>query len=112
MLQIMSRIALLILSLSALSAHAGQDFVAIAYHDVRNDVAADYDPDQLAVSTQHLAAHFAWLHHHGYTPVSIDDIIAAARNERSLPDKAVLLTLDDGFKSVYTDVYPLLKIFN
>ena len=101
----------IILSLVAWSAHAGQSFMAIAYHDVRSDVAADYDPDPLAVSTQNLAAHFAWLHHHGYTPVSIDDLIAAAHGERPLPEKAVLLTFDDGLKSVYTDVFPLLKIF-
>ena len=112
MTRVTSGITLFMLSLLALTAHAGQSFIAIAYHDVRHDVAADYDPDQLAVSTQHLAAHFAWLHHHGYTPVSIDHLIAAAHHERSLPDKAVLLTFDDGLKSVYTDVYPLLKIFD
>ncbi len=111
MLRSTSIISLFILSTFALSAHAEQSFIAIAYHDVRHDLAADYDADQLAISTQHLAAHFAWLHHHGYTPVSIDDLIAAARDERPLPEKAVLLTFDDGLKSVYTDVYPLLQIF-
>ncbi|MFQ5982357.1 MAG: poly-beta-1,6-N-acetyl-D-glucosamine N-deacetylase PgaB, partial [Woeseiaceae bacterium] len=89
------------------AAHSGENFVAISYHDVRHDVVRDYDPDQFAVSTQNLAAHFAWLDHHGYTAISVDDLIAAARNERPLPDKAVLLTFDD----TYTDVYPLLKIF-
>ncbi len=111
MLRIVSSVILIILSLAAFSAHAGQSFMAIAYHDVRSDVAADYDPDPLAVSTQNLAAHFAWLRHHGYTPVSIGDLIAAANGKRSLPEKAVLLTFDDGLKSVYTDVFPLLKIF-
>ncbi len=111
MIRVTSSIAALMLSLLAITAHAGQNFIAISYHDVRHDVVGDYDPDQLAVSTKHLAAHFAWLGHHGYTPISIDDLIAASRNERSLPDKAVLLTIDDGLKSVYTDVYPLLKVF-
>ena len=111
MTRITSSIALFMLSLVALSAHAEQSFIGIAYHDVRHDVTGNYDPDQMAISTQNLAAHFAWLDHHGYTPISIDDLIAAARNEQALPDKAVLLTFDDGLKSVYTDVYPLLKVF-
>ena len=111
MIRVTSSITLFMLSLFALAAHAGQNFIAVSYHDVRHDVVGDYDPDQLAVSTQHLAAHFAWLGHHGYTPISIDDLIAASKNDRPLPDKAVLLTFDDGLKSVYTDVYPLLKIF-
>ena len=111
MIRVTSGITVLMLSLLALTAHAGQSFIAISYHDVRHDVVGDYDPDQLAVSTKNLAAHFAWLDHHGYTPISIDDLIAASRNERTLPDKAVLLTFDDGLKSVYTDVYPLLNVF-
>lgn len=110
--RITSGITLIMLSLLAYTAQAAEEFIAVSYHDVRHDVVSDYDPDQLAVSTEHLAAHFAWLDHHGYTLISIDDLLAASRNERPLPDKAVLLTFDDGLKSVYTDVYPLLKVFN
>lgn len=110
--RVASSVMTIILSMVAWSAHAEQSFIAIAYHDVRSDVMADYDPDPLAVSIQNLAAHFAWLQHHGYTPVGIDDLIAAAHGERSLPEKPVLLTFDDGLKSVYTDVFPLLKIFD
>jgi biofilm PGA synthesis lipoprotein PgaB len=111
MIRVTSSVTLFVLSLFAFTAHAGQNFFAVSYHDVRHDVVGDYDPDQLAISIKHLAAHFAWLGHHGYTPISIDDLIAASRSGRPLPEKAVLLTFDDGLKSVYTDVYPLLKIF-
>ncbi|MCH7980620.1 MAG: poly-beta-1,6-N-acetyl-D-glucosamine N-deacetylase PgaB [Proteobacteria bacterium] len=107
-----SFIAILLLCLQSLTAHADQDFIAIAYHDVRNGVTANYDADELSISTGNLAAHFAWLKHHGYVPVSINDLVAASAGRRTLPDKAVLLTFDDGLKSVYTDVYPLLKLFN
>lgn len=108
----LSAIGVLIMYWLSLSAQAGQSFIAIAYHDVRIDVVGNYDPDQFAVSTQHLAAHFGWLQHNGYVPVSIDDIIAASHDRKTLPDKAVLLTFDDGLKSIYTQVYPLLKVFN
>jgi biofilm PGA synthesis lipoprotein PgaB len=84
----------------------------LAYHDVRDSVRDDFDRDQYAISTRNLIDHFTWLKVHGFTPVSIDDLIAAERGVRPLPDKAVLLTFDDGFKSVYTHVYPLLELFD
>lgn len=85
---------------------------AIAYHDVRDNVSGDFDPDQSAVSTRHLIEQFTWLRDHGFHPVSIDQIHAARQGQHPLADKAVLLTFDDGLASVYTHVYPLLKLFD
>jgi biofilm PGA synthesis lipoprotein PgaB len=89
-----------------------QPFHVLAYHDVRDTVRDDFDRDQYAISTRNLIDHFTWLRVHGFTPISIDDLIAAERGVRPLPDKAVVLTFDDGFKSVYTHVYPLLELFD
>jgi peptidoglycan/xylan/chitin deacetylase (PgdA/CDA1 family) len=47
----------------------------------------------------------------GITVISLDDFIAWKSGEKSLPEKCVMLTLDDGWKSVYTDAYPILKEF-
>ncbi len=84
---------------------------ALAYHDVRDDVAGDYDPDQYAVSTRSLIDQFTWLRDNGYQPVSIDQILEAHDGRQALPDNSVLLTFDDGLASVYTHVFPLLKLF-
>lgn len=92
-------------------AYAAQQFAAVSYHDVRDAVVADYDPDQYAISTANLAAHFRWLRDHGYTPVSIAQIRAASAGGPALPAKAILLTFDDGYRSHYTRVYPLLRAF-
>jgi biofilm PGA synthesis lipoprotein PgaB len=89
-----------------------EPFHVLAYHDVRDTVSDDFDRDQYAISTRNLIDHFTWLKVHGFTPVSIDDLLAAERGMRPLPDKAVLLTFDDGFASVYTHVYPLLELFD
>lgn len=96
------------LSLSAATAHAALH--AFAYHDVRDDVTGSADP--YVVSTANLVAHFSWLESNGYTPVSVDDILAAMAGERPLPDKPVLLSFDDGLASAYTHVFPLLKLFD
>lgn len=83
----------------------------IAYHDVRDHVASNYDADQYAVSTENLMAHLRWLRDAGFQPVSVSQILAAESGGAPLPDKAVLLTFDDGLHSFYTKVYPLLKLF-
>ena len=43
--------------------------------------------------------------------MSLDDVVAAQRGDRPLPPRAVLLTFDDGYRSFYTHVYPLLMAF-
>ena len=43
--------------------------------------------------------------------ISMADFIAWKDGGKSIPDKAIVITLDDGWKSVYTDAYPVLKEF-
>src|SRR5216683_5458742 len=107
----MRRLLCLILFLAvaipdARSQPAGQRFVSIAFHDIVDR------PDQLetdAVTGTMLAQFFDWLKGTGWTAVSLDDLAAAARGARPLPDKAILITFDDGYSSLYTRVFPLLK---
>jgi poly-beta-1,6-N-acetyl-D-glucosamine N-deacetylase len=89
--------------------HAADTFRVLCYHDVREDVRVD--PDPYAVDTAELVSQFAWLKENGYRVVSLDDVLAAREGRRPLPEKAVLLSFDDGYRSTYTRVFPLLKLF-
>ncbi|HUA53625.1 MAG TPA: poly-beta-1,6-N-acetyl-D-glucosamine N-deacetylase PgaB, partial [Candidatus Sulfotelmatobacter sp.] len=92
----------------ALAAATGSRFLALCYHDVQ-----DADPDQtfVGVTTARLVEQLSWLQRNGYRFVSVDDLLAARDGRRKLPDKAVLLTFDDGLESFYTRALPILKAF-
>ena len=82
----------------------GDGFHILAYHDVRDEEAAF--PDRYAISTRNLVVHFAWLRSNGYHVIGIDDVLAARSGGKPLPPKAVMLTFDDGYRSLYTRVFP------
>ncbi len=84
-------------------------FLALAYHDVE-----DTEPDQtfVSVSTDHLIEQLSWLRASGYQPITVDQILAANQGGPPLPEKALLLTFDDGYRSFYTRVFPILKAYN
>jgi peptidoglycan/xylan/chitin deacetylase (PgdA/CDA1 family) len=48
----------------------------------------------------------------GLPVISLADFIAWKNGEKTIPPKSVLLTFDDGWKSVYTDAFPILKEYN
>ena len=104
-------LALLLAASAALFAPSAQAVLVLSYHDIRDDVAAKGDPDAYAVSTANFAAHLDWLHAHDYRPVSAQAVREARAGGTALPDKALLLTFDDGLRSVYTHVYPLLRAY-
>lgn len=83
-------------------------YLALAYHDVE-----DQDPDQryVSVDARQLAEQFAWLEASGYVPVSVEQILRAGQGGPDLPEQAVLLTFDDGYRSFYTRVFPLLRAY-
>ncbi|WP_313147312.1 poly-beta-1,6-N-acetyl-D-glucosamine N-deacetylase PgaB [Stenotrophomonas sp.] len=91
---------------------ADNGLLVLSYHDIRDDVREKGDADAYAVSTQNFAAHLDWLSAHGYHPISLSQLIKASRGEAQLPPRPVLLTFDDGLRSVYSRVYPLLRAYN
>lgn len=91
-----------------------QSFRVLCYHDIRDNLLESFktQPERTALDTQELIRHFTWLQENGYHPVSLQQIADARAGRANLPEKALLLTFDDGYKSVYTKVFPLLKLFN
>ena len=85
----------------------------LCYHDVRDRLRQSFQtsPEATAIATSDLVEHFEWLKTNGHAVVSLQQLIAARNGGPELPDKAVMLTFDDGYKSVYTHVFPLLKAY-
>jgi len=81
----------------------------LSYHDIA-DPGTAHAPGQ-AVSPTAFVRQLDWLRNNGYRFVGVDDILADRSGVRPLPDKAVLLTFDDGYRSMYTQAFPVLKLF-
>lgn len=48
----------------------------------------------------------------GYTTLTTDDVIAISKGEQVMPEKPIMITMDDGYQSNYDYVYPILKKLN
>ncbi|AUD78758.1 poly-beta-1,6-N-acetyl-D-glucosamine N-deacetylase PgaB [Kangiella profundi] len=94
------------------STESESGFFALCYHDVKPYSLSMHQADEGTVTTRHLVEHFEWLKDNGYTVVSLDEVIKAKSEQKALPEKAVLLTFDDGYRSFYTQIFPLLKLYN
>ena len=89
-------------------AERGERFISVAFHDVV-DTPDELDSD--AVTTDRLVAFFDFLRGEGWSAITLDDLARARRGQRRLPDKAILITFDDGYRSLYSRVFPLLLAY-
>ncbi|WP_371371994.1 polysaccharide deacetylase family protein [Sporomusa aerivorans] len=75
----------------------------LAYHQVDNlPEVYSIDPDEFEQQMQYLSSH-------GYTAVSLADMLAAAQGGSPLPDKPVIISFDDGYADNYLTALPIMK---
>ena len=78
------------------------------YHSISNHASAKFKP--FTVPPKVFAEHMAYLHQHGYTPMTVTQFVAAqSQNGAKLPERPVVLTFDDGFADFYTQALPVLR---
>ncbi|MDD5405461.1 MAG: poly-beta-1,6-N-acetyl-D-glucosamine N-deacetylase PgaB [Sulfurovaceae bacterium] len=83
------------------------EFTILSYHEIA-DKSETLD-STYAVTPLHFDEQMHWLIEHGYHFVDIDDILKYRKTGKPLPNKAVLVTFDDGYQSVYANAYPVIK---
>jgi len=82
----------------------GGRVAVLTYHDI-----VESNPTSKAqISADDFAAQMRYLYANGYRVLSLDEFVSCHREGR-FPDKAVLLTFDDGYRSFLEHARPVLK---
>ena len=82
----------------------GGHAVVLLYHHV-----AENTPPSTSVTPATFAAHLAHLADLGYRVLPLQDIVSSLENRTPLPPRAVAITFDDAYDSVYREAAPRLE---
>ncbi|MDD3475723.1 MAG: poly-beta-1,6-N-acetyl-D-glucosamine N-deacetylase PgaB [Sulfurimonas sp.] len=83
------------------------EFTVLSYHEIANK--GETLNSTYTVTPEHFEEQIRFLIDSGHHFVSVDDIIEFRKNKKPLLNKAVLLTFDDGYQSVYENAFPIIK---
>ncbi len=100
-----SLLALCLLLLSS-PALAAQSAVILLYHHVAEDT-----PPSTTISPADFEAHLRYLRDNDFTVIPLDHMVNSLRSGQALPDKAVVITFDDGYSSIYETAFPMLQAY-
>jgi len=81
-----------------------QTIPILTYHRFANSCTSP-----LCVPTRVFDQQMKYLRVHGYSVLTPAELLAFLEYRQSLPKKSVLITMDDGYRSVYNIAYPILK---
>lgn len=78
--------------------------VILQYHHI-----SESTPAATSLSPDLFRRHMEHLQKSGYTVMALPEVVDRMRNDKSLPSKSVVITFDDGYDSVFTEAFPILK---
>ncbi len=86
----------------------------IMYHNFvsEEDIKSGIEFEEYSISPNDFEEDLLWLKSNGYTTITSEDLLQYLEGKKSLPHKAVILSIDDGSWGVYKNAWPLLKKYN
>lgn len=81
----------------------------LMYHSILKN---PFSAGKYVVSPDTFEADMKYLKDNGYTCVLSDDVIGYVKNGQELPEKSVMVTLDDGYLNNLTYVVPILEKYD
>ena len=100
----MTKVFLLLLLLSPYLMSDGHIFVYHRFDDNRYPTTN--------TSTKELRREFNYFKRHGYKVVPLIDIVNKIKADEKVPNNWIALTIDDGFKTFYTNGLPIFKAYH
>ncbi len=101
-------IATMVFPYSAYSDNKNLNIPIILYHNLNPTV-----PGSMTITPEKFETNLKLLKAHGFTFIPLKDAVEYLQGKRNtLPPKPVVLTADDGWESVYTYMYPIVKKLN
>ena len=79
-----------------------QTYAAVSYHRIGND------KSPYTVTPEAFVEQMRYLTENGYQPVSLRRIEQHHEYDLPLPEKSILITVDDGHRSAYTQIFPVM----
>lgn len=83
------------------------EVAVLGYHDFSNTKTTT----EMRMKTAEFCRQMQFLRDSDICVISMQDFLEWRFGTRCLPARCVLITIDDGWKSVYTDAYPVLKAY-
>ena len=92
------------LDLGGVTSRGYQTVPVLVYHKF-----SKHASDRMTVREDAFEEQMAFLKRNGYRVIRLDDLFEFLKEKRSLPRKSVVITFDDGWRSMYDIAYPVLK---
>jgi peptidoglycan/xylan/chitin deacetylase (PgdA/CDA1 family) len=83
--------------------------VPILMYHVVSDPPASAPFPELYVSSRDFAGQMRWLDRRGYTAVTLHEVWDSWQHRGRLPERPIVVTFDDGYRSIATNAAPVLR---
>jgi peptidoglycan/xylan/chitin deacetylase (PgdA/CDA1 family) len=85
---------------------AGADVTVFIYHRF-----GDNRYPSTNVDTERFREQMAYLKANDYKVIPLAEMVTALKDKKPLPHKAAVITIDDGYRTVYNEAWPVLRSF-